>query len=875
MPPGRQLSWLLPLLIALPILFPHALRAQAQVFPGGGELCDFGFDATSGSSASADTAARQLRARGSGGDAASAEFGVNFIPSISFPAELTAGFVYNGRIEDFAAPTSTYRLEMFLFNEDTGAELDHVTVDSASAPFPQIAVIFNPFDEGTLTADLEAGTEYRVQIRLAVDSNGALASVDFFSGDRRVDVSCLAVNPNLDDSDGDSIYDSWEIGGIDVDGGGDDLDLQALGADFRGVPIQLDPQRKDILVEIDYFDCAAGGGDCPSGDGHSHRPDAGALTTIVDIFAAAPVSNPDGTNGINLWVVVDEDLPHQMNCDLDAACFDVIKAGNFGPSPHGSDDPAQAARMLVFHYNLWVHDKAAGNGSSGESDGGCDGGSVPMWGDDFVVSLGSFSGQTGTTAQQAGTFMHELGHNLGLCHGGGDDINCKPNYLSVMSYTYQLRGIPPASSLDYARAALPDAGELVETDLDETSGLQDGALQTWYGPPANINGIDENGDGDFTDDWNLGQGTGTVDWNANGAIEGSVAADINDLEISSCGTTPGETLRSLDDWSSLVYNFRDSAFYPSGHAPGVDQELDAEDAARIDAATWWRRAEAGRYEYRAKVVCGLQGDADVLRLVRGLYGSTINIANPGAEQAEFLKQLVLAFPPAEQRPGELFTMGLDSLPPQRALKVDCDDIRTRLFAAGGFPEGYIEGFVTLRSDRPLDVVAVYTAGSVDASGMLLPGSSIDVEPVAERVVTPVLPPDLVVEPALPDPPFDEEFQIQLPEGVPNALFCGPAGPGGGPARTVEATVRNLGVGAAGPSELVIVFQGASNVPVSAAAPVVALDAGQAVTVSVAIPRACYAAGSCEFELTADGGAAVAETDEGNNSAESLCLRPTG
>lgn len=498
-----------------------------------------------------------------------------------------------------------------------------------------------------------------------------------------------------------------------------------------------------------------------------------------------------------------------------------------------------------------------------------------MWGDDFVVSLGSFSGQTGTTAQQAGTFMHELGHNLGLCHGGGDDINCKPNYLSVMSYTYQLRGIPPASSLDYARAALPDAGELVETDLDETSGLQDGALQTWYGPPANINGIDENGDGDFTDDWNLGQGTGTVDWNANGAIEGSVAADINDLEISSCGTTPGETLRSLDDWSSLVYNFRDSAFYPSGHAPGVDQELDAEDAARIDAATWWRRAEAGRYEYRAKVVCGLQGDADVLRLVRGLYGSTINIANPGAEQAEFLKQLVLAFPPAEQRPGELFTMGLDSLPPQRALKVDCDDIRTRLFAAGGFPEGYIEGFVTLRSDRPLDVVAVYTAGSVDASGMLLPGSSIDVEPVAERVVTPVLPPDLVVEPALPDPPFDEEFQIQLPEGVPNALFCGPAGPGGGPARTVEATVRNLGVGAAGPSELVIVFQGASNVPVSAAAPVVALDAGQAVTVSVAIPRACYAAGSCEFELTADGGAAVAETDEGNNSAESLCLRPTG
>ncbi len=30
--------------------------------------------------------------------------------------------------------------------------------------------------------------------------------------------------------------------------------------------------------------------------------------------------------------------------------------------------------------------------------------------------------------------MHELGHNLGLRHGGMDDLNCKPNYLSVMNY---------------------------------------------------------------------------------------------------------------------------------------------------------------------------------------------------------------------------------------------------------------------------------------------------------------------------------------------------------------------------------------------------------------------------------------------------------
>ena len=32
--------------------------------------------------------------------------------------------------------------------------------------------------------------------------------------------------------------------------------------------------------------------------------------------------------------------------------------------------------------------------------------------------------------------MHELGHTLGLQHGGADDVNLKPNYLSVMSYAF-------------------------------------------------------------------------------------------------------------------------------------------------------------------------------------------------------------------------------------------------------------------------------------------------------------------------------------------------------------------------------------------------------------------------------------------------------
>ena len=38
--------------------------------------------------------------------------------------------------------------------------------------------------------------------------------------------------------------------------------------------------------------------------------------------------------------------------------------------------------------------------------------------------------------------MHELGHNLGLKHGGGDlEILHKPNYLSVLNYLFQKTGL--------------------------------------------------------------------------------------------------------------------------------------------------------------------------------------------------------------------------------------------------------------------------------------------------------------------------------------------------------------------------------------------------------------------------------------------------
>jgi hypothetical protein len=129
----------------------------------------------------------------------------------------------------------------------------------------------------------------------------------------------------------------------------------------------------------------------------------------------------------------------------------------------------------------------------------------------------------GTTQAEAALFMHELGHNLGLCHGGpalegtcpfGDNaIEFKPNYLSVMNPLFEAIGIPYASTpgsttvvgyrIDYSDTQLPD---LNENSLDETVGLQDTAHPTDISFADGINSyipalgpIDWNQDGDTTD----------------------------------------------------------------------------------------------------------------------------------------------------------------------------------------------------------------------------------------------------------------------------------------------------------------------------------------------------------------------------------------
>lgn len=366
----------------------------------------------------------------------------------------------------------------------------------------------------------------------------------------------VAVFRTSADSDGDGLWDDWEQFGIDADGNGTiDLDLPNLlpvdlnaDGDTTDPGERTSPTRKDIFLEIDFMDCATAGGDCAAGDTHSHRPNAAVINAVTQAFANASVNNPNGSTGITLHIDVSNVIPHQNFLNIPGLCFaggagignfDTVKSdpANFGPN-----NP----RRFAFHYSLFTHIQTNDTTNPFQTSSGC--GEFP--GNDFQVSLGAFNGNVGTVPQQAGTLMHEFGHNLNLGHGGGDNENLKPNYLSVMSYRYQFSGIPPTDPdgagpltgrTDYSRSALASLNEL---SLNEPAGIGDGTDTAFFSCP---NGIISSG-----------IGNGPLNWNCDAdTLDTMVLNDIN-------GDAMTTTLTGFDDWRNLLFDFQRTGSFADG-----------------------------------------------------------------------------------------------------------------------------------------------------------------------------------------------------------------------------------------------------------------------------------------------------------------------
>lgn len=332
------------------------------------------------------------------------------------------------------------------------------------------------------------------------------------------------------DSDGDGLLDAWETCGLDINGDGTvDLDLPAMGADAF-VP--------DVFVEIDAM---AG-----------RAPTAQDLARVEAAFAA---------EGIQLHAMLDETNESLVDWTANWGDFDAFKAARFGTAAERAGPNAANAldaRRAAFHYCVFA------NSHSGASSAGL----AEVGGNDFFVTLGGagWMPMGGSADQQCGMFMHLLGHNLGLRDGGADDTAFKPNYPSVMNPTWTLPRVHNAGrwSLDYSSGLLNGLDESV---LDETAGLGGVLSQvSFMGPPP----------------MSIIPAFGAVDWDQNGVLGGTSARDVNRLN-SGLPATPGEMYADHDDWSSLVFNFRDSSDFATGvHIQDAPAEMTASQNATLD-----------------------------------------------------------------------------------------------------------------------------------------------------------------------------------------------------------------------------------------------------------------------------------------------------
>lgn len=228
-----------------------------------------------------------------------------------------------------------------------------------------------------------------------------------------------------------------------------------------------------------------------------------------------------------------------------------------------------------------------------------------------------------------------------------------------------------------------------------------------------------------------------------------------------------------------------------------------------------------RYEYAAKLVCGVQPNTRSLRLARGHYATSINIHNPG-RKARISKKLALTHPPGRQKPGKIFPLGAHGLGHDEAVAVDCDHIRRTVFN-GRLPAANIEGFVVIQSTSSLDVEAVYSTATLNAEGTAEDHSSVVVRRVHERKVR---------APGDDEPERKADLVVRDIDLASLKVSC-PTG-GGSCVTTVKVTIANIGTGGAGQFKTEVLLDPNLSVSVTDDTPA-GLPAGGAKTFEVITP----------------------------------------
>ncbi|WSJ64656.1 hypothetical protein OG294_00260 [Kitasatospora sp. NBC_01302] len=328
----------------------------------------------------------------------------------------------------------------------------------------------------------------------------------------------------------DGIPDDWKRNGVTItpsDGSAPQfIDLPKMGATVN---------KPDIFVQLDWM----------ADETHSHALDPQAIRQVVEAFKNSPYNKHSPTTGINLHIDAGPDSI--LNFDTNATWGELSKARQLTETTNlGTVDGngnylwdafdtikaekggfVSSGRVPIFHYAISADHLAPGWTTLGIAE---------LPGSDFILSLGALSPDVPQIAAQAVDFMHELGHNLDLRHGGDADLpNNKPQYFSVMNYSYSVRGLTAGTTTgiaDYSR----DARSLNEVFIDENtypfSSKDYDVVHYCQNDPK----------GPYI---TTPRSKGWVDWNCNGVQNrGVVTADVN-------GDGQKTRLSGHDDWSAL------------------------------------------------------------------------------------------------------------------------------------------------------------------------------------------------------------------------------------------------------------------------------------------------------------------------------------
>ncbi|WP_238016065.1 CARDB domain-containing protein [Dactylosporangium sp. AC04546] len=444
-----------------------------------------------------------------------------------------------------------------------------------------------------------------------------------FEGDgngKRAQLGLTIVSEQHSDADGDGLSDRDERFGIRYPDDVMAVDLPAYGAD---------PLHKDLFLELDYSDGMA--------------PPALAVEAVRTAFRLAPLPNPSGGPGLNLHV----DSGGLWDKGGMERTGGPARTCNDGTDNDGVDG-ADGADPDCYYRDIGVEDFIANcnNGTDDDHDGKSDrddpdcvvgedlGGGNQLghldncgFGDVFNQAKGSpghnfnamrarafnyviytrssagcdRGGQGSGTdiilyRTDGGALLHELGHNLGLGHGGHEDANCKPNYVSLMNYDIN-SGIPRTGGgllLDFSppridmydgasRHAAP-LPKLKEDDLYEDVAQDPGDAQNQYvfldgmrtkrTVPLNAlpdwNGDNPGGNGDD------GHSRQKVN------IDNTGADDCHDVTKNSPATDDSE-LTGSDDWKTVLAYLPNRFPRPGAAPPAVEAGTfpTAQQAARI------------------------------------------------------------------------------------------------------------------------------------------------------------------------------------------------------------------------------------------------------------------------------------------------------